>query len=70
MFLITGIYLLVGCLFGGWFVFAGHRRLDASAAGSSLPTRLLWFPAALALWPLLLTRILAPGDAGRQETPE
>ncbi|MEM1434310.1 MAG: hypothetical protein AAGG11_09675 [Pseudomonadota bacterium] len=51
-------YLGLGGLFGLWFVSLGAQRLDPSARGAGLFTRLLWLPAASLLWPVLLTRLL------------
>ena len=51
-------YLAIAAVFGFWFVVAGAQRLDASARGASVLTRLLWYPAASLLWPLLIVRLL------------
>ena len=57
-------YILVGLVFGLAFVARGHKVIDPVAAGASLGLRLLWLPAALALWPLLLVKWVDRGKAG------
>ena len=51
-------YLGPGLLFGLWFYFQGHRKVDATSAGAGFFTRLLWFPGAVMLWPLLTAKLL------------
>ncbi len=50
------IYCLVGLLFGVAFFLRGYAALEPAARGVSLVTRLLWTPAAVALWPYLLKK--------------
>lgn len=50
------IYLLIGLLFAIAFFVVGHRHIDPTAADAKWTVRLLWLPAALALWPLLIWR--------------
>lgn len=49
-------YAASGFAFAIAFVFYGVERIDSAAKGSSLMFRLLIFPGAVALWPLLLKR--------------
>lgn len=56
--LIAGVYLAMGLLFGVFFAAKGVKLLDPVAEGSPLTFRLLVMPAATALWPFLLVKIL------------
>lgn len=56
-------YLLLGLLFGVWFVFGPLNRLDPSASESGIGFRLLILPGVSALWPFLLRQVLRGGDA-------
>ncbi|MBL4671778.1 MAG: hypothetical protein JKX81_05925 [Arenicella sp.] len=58
MLWITNGYLIIGLIFGVYFILAGCSRIDPTAASAKVLVRLMWLPAALLLWPLLLTRIL------------
>ena len=53
-----GIYFLVGLLFGLWFVNKGAGQIDEGAAAAGWGLKLLWLPGSMALWPVLLRRIL------------
>ncbi|MEM7358682.1 MAG: hypothetical protein AAF431_06285 [Pseudomonadota bacterium] len=65
MLLIINSYFLMGLLFGIYFTVRGYRRLDASANGAGILVRLMWLPAAIVLWPVLLKKTFFPGhDAG------
>ena len=50
---IAAYYLLIGCVFGVAFFFRGYAVIAPQARGASIAVRLLWTPAAIALWPLL-----------------
>jgi len=50
---LMGVYLLAGGVFGIAFLARGYAAIAPQAQGASLATRLLWTPAAVALWPLL-----------------
>ncbi|MEL6356350.1 MAG: hypothetical protein AAFQ37_05375 [Bacteroidota bacterium] len=50
------IYLLIGLLFGLWFVFLGVQRLDSGMNGAKWTMRLLLLPGAIGLWPVLLRK--------------
>ena len=49
-------YILMGALFAVAFFVVGHRKIDPASAGSKWALRLMWTPAAAALWPLLIYR--------------
>lgn len=51
-------YLVLGLLFGVWFVFRGADRLDPNMHGASWRTRLLLLPASAGLWIVLLSKYL------------
>jgi hypothetical protein len=60
IFLIAlGVYLVCGTLFAFAFVTVGAGRVDAHAIGGTWGFRVLIFPGAALLWPLLLKRWLA-----------
>lgn len=62
--LVIIIYLALGILFAVAFFVRGHRIIDPSSKGASAVTRLLWCPAALALWPILTLKwVTARGEA-------
>ena len=48
------IYFAVGLVFAVLFALSGYKSIDAQAATARLRIRILWMPAAVALWPLLL----------------
>ena len=50
------IYLLLGLLFALGFIAVGYKKIDPTAEGASLRLRLVWLPAAVILWPLLLVK--------------
>jgi len=51
-----GCYFLVGILFSIPFLFVGYKAILPEATGSGIRVRLLWVPAAIAIWPLLAFR--------------
>ena len=51
-------YWLLGTVFGLYFVSWGAARLDDEAKTMSWPVRLLLLPGSIALWPLLLGKLL------------
>lgn len=55
--LLVIVYSVTGLLFGLFFLFRGYTKLDASAQGASFGVRVMWVPAAIVLWPLLLVKI-------------
>lgn len=50
------VYLLVGGVFGVGFFVRGYAAIGPAARGASIPVRLLWTPAAVALWPWLTVK--------------
>ena len=63
---ITAYYLLIGCAFGVAFFLRGYAVIAPEARGASIATRLIWVPAAIALWPLLARK----WQANRQPSPD
>jgi hypothetical protein len=53
---LIAIYLLLGVLFALAFLFLGYRKIDPSAESAGFGVRLMWMPAALALWPIVAFR--------------
>ena len=51
-------YLLIGVLFALYFFFKGALRLDPLIADGKWTVRLLLMPGVIALWPLLLLKLL------------
>ena len=68
MFVLTiaAYYLLIGCAFSVAFFWRGYAIIAPEARGASMATRLMWMPAAIALWPLLARK----WQANRQRTPD
>ncbi len=58
LLLIVGAYATAGVAFAVYFARSGASRLDPAATDATIGARLLWMPAAAALWPLLLWRCL------------
>lgn len=50
------LYGIAGLVFAIAFVTTGVKRIDSQAIGSGLGFRVLIFPGAAALWPILLRR--------------
>jgi hypothetical protein len=50
------LYGIAGLVFAIAFVITGVKRIDSEAIGSGVGFRVLIFPGAAALWPLLLRR--------------
>lgn len=51
-------YVVAGILFGIFFAIKGAAVLDPAAKGAPIGFRILVIPAAAALWPLLLVKLL------------
>ncbi len=51
--LLFTVYLSLGLAFAVLFALSGYKKIDKVATSASLLLRLLWMPAAIALWPLL-----------------
>ncbi len=58
--LLLGLYFTLGFLFALFFVSKGVRVVDSAAHSATFGFRLLIFPGAMALWPVLLKRWLKP----------
>ena len=58
---LIGVYAVIGVIFAVAFVAAGLTRIDDAAKSSTLAFKLLIFPGAAALWPVLLIRWLSVG---------
>lgn len=58
LLVIGSAYLGLGAVFAVCFVLIGVSRIDPVASGAPVSFRLLLFPGAAALWPLLLARWL------------
>ena len=56
---VLGVYVVAGVLFAAVFVARGIERIDAAAVGAGIGFRLIVFPGAAALWPVLLRRSIA-----------
>ena len=56
--LILGIYALIGVVFAIFFVTLGAGRIDPNAKSMPLQTRVMIFPGAAGLWPLLVLKVL------------
>lgn len=50
-------YLLLGAVFGVYFVIWGAARIDPDAHGMPISLRLLLWPGAVALWPVLGVKV-------------
>ena len=50
------IYLLLGVVFALVFITIGAGKLDEKAKGTSWVFKVLLFPGAMALWPVLLLK--------------
>jgi hypothetical protein len=55
-------YVAAGILFAAWFVARGAARIDAKAGAGTVGFRMLVFPGAVALWPVLVVKILRRGS--------
>ncbi len=53
------LYFSAGILFAFFFIAAGITRIDAATKQSGWGFRLLMLPGAMALWPILLPRVIA-----------
>ena len=58
LFVVTGIYVLLGLLFAILFVIKGVDKVDEGAHGGSIGFRLIIIPGVMAFWPLLLQKWL------------
>jgi len=64
------LYGVAGLFFAIAFVTTGVKRIDSQAIGSGVAFRVLIFPGAAALWPLLLRRwISRTGEPPEERNP-
>jgi hypothetical protein len=56
LFVIMGVYVLIGLLFAILFVIKGVDKIDEGAHGGSIGFRLIIIPGVMAFWPLLLKK--------------
>ena len=52
------VYFLLGVIFSIYFFIVGAKKLDPLIADSKWTVRLLFVPGAIALWAVLLPKIL------------
>ena len=62
------LYCAAGSFFAIAFVTSGVNRIDSQAIGSAIGFRVLIFPGAAALWPLLLRRWIS-GEPPAERNP-
>ena len=55
---LLGIYFAIGTVAALGFVMFGVQRIDPDARGVPVQARLLVFPGAVGLWPLILFKML------------
>ena len=65
---LLGGYVFAGMLFASYFVVLGVHRIDPNAGQGSWGFRLLVFPGTVALWPVLLRKLIAGQAAPPQES--
>lgn len=58
LILLGAVYAVVGVAFAVPFVLRGVNRIDPAAFGGSRGFRLIIIPGVVALWPILLRRLL------------
>ena len=51
-------YIILGLLFGAWFVFKGIQQVDDGMEGAKPGLRLLLLPGTIALWPLMAMKYM------------
>ena len=54
---VAGVYVATGVAFAAFFVWRGVQRIDPAAVEGTVGFRVLVFPGAVALWPLLMRRV-------------
>ncbi|NUO78566.1 hypothetical protein HUU05_00690 [candidate division KSB1 bacterium] len=66
---LLGLYLGLGLLFAFAFVLKGASVIDPSAQAGTIGFRLLIFPGAVALWPVLAKRWLKRSHPPAENNP-
>ncbi len=51
-------YLVIGLIFGLWFVFKGVQKVDAGMKDIKWILRFMILPGTIALWPIMLKKYL------------
>ena len=64
---VLSTYVGIGLLFAVPFVLFGVERIDPAARGATWGFRLLILPGSVALWPLLLARLVRGGGMPPEE---
>ena len=58
-----GLYAAVGCVFAIFFVTLGVARVDPAARGAPWGFRLIILPGTVALWPVMLLKVVRGGSS-------
>ena len=67
--IVLGLYLALGALFAIPFLLKGAAAIDEDAVEGSWGFKVLVFPGAVALWPLLGKRWLGRASAHEERSP-
>lgn len=59
--LLLGVYAALGLVFGLYFFWAGAAKLDPAIKESKWTVKLLLLPGAMALWAVLLAKLIKAG---------
>lgn len=60
LLMLFAAYLLIGLVWGIWFVRSGVQRIDPAAGAGNWHFKLIILPGLAALWPMLVLRRPAP----------
>jgi hypothetical protein len=55
---IFSVYILIGIVFGIWFVLRGATKLDEGVKGTPWHFRLILFPGSVLIWSVLTYKLL------------
>ncbi len=53
---VLSLYLLIGLIFAGLFIWKGAAKIDEGVSGSTRGFKLIILPGVIFLWPLLLPK--------------
>jgi len=53
------LYFLVGIVLSVYFLIVGYKKLLPKAEGTRFGVRILWVPAAIAIWPVCLIKLFS-----------
>ncbi len=56
--LLMGIYLVIGLIFGIYFIIYGAQKLDDGVSGSPWHFKLILLPGSILLWLVLLIKLV------------